>query len=331
MIKVSFILPCYNVAHYITDCLDSIFDADLRQEDYEVICVNDCSTDRTRSIIEDYANKHYNLVLIDHIQNLTAGGARNTGVNAAKGEYIWFVDPDDMIQSNRVDYLYSKAKENQVDVLFFNHVEVDARKTLIKEERTFVNTEVYGGQDYLCRFFPKQLSMLSVVWRSLFKTEFLKKNELLFPIMRKSQDVCFLWKSIMFAQKVASTERIGYIYRNNPHSVGKILFNASIFFCERMLFASEIDSLLKDKRISIADEVKEQIIEAIKWAVNSNLREFKRFPFKQKCVYYEEIKKYQTIIKSLDKYMSKKSKIFFNPIGGKIVWLAKLNILLMMI
>ena len=106
MIKVSFVLPCYNVERYIADCLNSIYSQDFPEEDFEVICVNDCSTDGTREVIVHYAEQHSNLNLIDHKENMTAGGARNTGIKVAQGEYIWFVDPDDMIKSEKVRRLY---------------------------------------------------------------------------------------------------------------------------------------------------------------------------------------------------------------------------------
>ena len=83
--KFSFILPCYNIGRYVAGCLDSLYSQDIPETAYEVICVNDCSTDNTREVILSYSAKHPNLTLIDHTENLTAGGARNTGIQASKG------------------------------------------------------------------------------------------------------------------------------------------------------------------------------------------------------------------------------------------------------
>ena len=82
MIKLSFILPCYNVGRYIAACLDSLFS--LQEIEFEVICINDCSTDNTRNVILDYAKRYSNLVFIDHLYNKTAGGARNAGIEIAR-------------------------------------------------------------------------------------------------------------------------------------------------------------------------------------------------------------------------------------------------------
>ena len=123
MIKLSFILPCYNVGRYIAACLDSLFS--LQEIEFEVICINDCSTDNTRNVILDYAKRYSNLVFIDHLYNKTAGGARNAGIEIARGEYIWFVDPDDMIKPTSAPVLLRKMEEGALDLLMFNFEDVD--------------------------------------------------------------------------------------------------------------------------------------------------------------------------------------------------------------
>lgn len=190
-VKLSFILPCYNVERYIADCLDSIYAQGLLESEFEVICVNDCSTDGTRNIILEYSKIHDNLFLIDHTQNLTAGGARNTGIDNAKGDYIWFVDPDDMVKANMAEPLYEKASTNNLDILFFNNDIVDEHLSYLETENVFVDTETLSGQDYVIRYFRNQLSKLCIVWRCLFKTTFIKNNVLSFPQLRKAQDVIF--------------------------------------------------------------------------------------------------------------------------------------------
>ena len=88
MIHISFILPVYGVEKYISECLDSIYSQDMPESDYEVICVDDCSPDRSNEIIRQYQQKHNNLILIEHKINKMSGGARNTGIRNAKGEYV---------------------------------------------------------------------------------------------------------------------------------------------------------------------------------------------------------------------------------------------------
>ena len=176
-LNLSIILPCYNVDRYIADCLDSIYAQDLPEDEFEVICVNDCSTDGTRKIISDCAALHPNLTLIDHTENLTAGGARNTGIKAAKGEYIWFVDPDDKISPNSSGTVYKIAKGKDIDVLMFNYDIIDEANHFLEKKNVFTDSDVFGGQEYVVKYFPNHFSRLCVVWCCLFRTVFLKERD----------------------------------------------------------------------------------------------------------------------------------------------------------
>ena len=118
-ILISYILPCYNVAPYVARCLESIERQDIPQDEFEVICVDDCSTDQTVETIRFYQQIYSNIFLFCHTENRTAGGARNTGIKHAKGEYLWFVDPDDAITADVVGELYSIIYTHNLDALLF--------------------------------------------------------------------------------------------------------------------------------------------------------------------------------------------------------------------
>ena len=92
--KLSIIIPFYKVERYIAECLDSVFAQDIPESEYEVICVNDCSPDGSRAIVLEYQKKHKNLVIIEHEKNMMLGAARNTGLRAAKGDFVWFIDSE---------------------------------------------------------------------------------------------------------------------------------------------------------------------------------------------------------------------------------------------
>ncbi len=323
MKKLSFILPCYNVERYIADCLNSIYDQDLPEDEFEVICVNDCSTDGTRSIIAMFEEIHDNLQLIDHAQNLTAGGARNTGIDNAKGEYIWFVDPDDMVKANMVEPLYEKAKTNNLDILFFNDDIVDEHLSYLKTENVFVDTETLSGQDYVVKYFRDQMSKLCIVWRCLFRTAFLKENVLSFPQMRKAQDVVFLWKTTSSAMRVASVKDVGYVYRSNPYSVANFTKDASVLFAERVLFANEIVDLLNNTMIVIQQPIREDMQRTLVWCVNSCLDRLSKMPMEMQRQFYDEIVSHKTVVKRLKPFMNRKYKLLFSSFGGKWFWLRK--------
>lgn len=91
MIRLSIIIPFYNVEKYIAQCLDGVFSQDIPDEEYEVKCMNDGSPDGSRDIVCSYLPHHPNLRLIDHPRNMKLGAARNTGRKVARGNYIWHV------------------------------------------------------------------------------------------------------------------------------------------------------------------------------------------------------------------------------------------------
>ena len=100
MIRLSFIVPFYNVEPYIEECVRSLYAQDIPQEEYEVICVDDCSPDGSRAIVERLQKEYPTLRLLIHTENKRQGGARNTGMRESNGKYVWFVDADDYIQPN---------------------------------------------------------------------------------------------------------------------------------------------------------------------------------------------------------------------------------------
>ena len=89
---LSFIVPVYNVEQYVGECLDSLLDQDIPREDYEIICVNDGSTDESLAVLRQYADRHTNIRVIDK-PNGGVASARNAGFDAARGEYIWYFVP----------------------------------------------------------------------------------------------------------------------------------------------------------------------------------------------------------------------------------------------
>ena len=120
MIKVSVTVPVYNVAKYLPRCLETILNQNFSS--FEVICVDDGSTDGSSKILKDYAKRYPQLKII-HQSNQGLSVARNTAMKEAIGKYIMFVDADDFLYSrNALDYLYSYAEFHNSDVVIFDFV-----------------------------------------------------------------------------------------------------------------------------------------------------------------------------------------------------------------
>lgn len=114
--KLSVIVPVYNVEKYLDDCLRSIISQ--IDNDCEIICVEDCSTDNSLGILEKYSNKYSQIKIVKHGKNKGLSAARNTGLNNAKGKYILFVDSDDMFKTNAITELMNIVEEQELDQVF---------------------------------------------------------------------------------------------------------------------------------------------------------------------------------------------------------------------
>lgn len=327
MIRLSFILPCYNVGRYIGECLDSIYSQGVAENEFEVIAVNDCSTDGTRTVLAGYAEKHANLTILDHKQNLTSGGARNTGIQAAKGDFIWFVDPDDAIRDHCLGEVMGRAAEKDADILYFNYFDCDENLESRRADHTFSDTGVLPGQQYVQEYFPGRFPTFGIVWRAIFKTRFLQENGPRFPIMRKAQDVVFLWRAMLSAGRVCSVDAIYYLYRNNPYSVMKHQLEARVAFSDRILRGYEIASMLSGTGTDILPSIREDMLRAVKWCSDSNLEPLALMSGKERANYYSEIKAHKEAVACLKPQMNRKSRLLFDTSLGKGYWLCKCDLL----
>ena len=121
--KLSIVVPVYNVEAFLKKCVNSLLVQDLPKDDYEIILVDDGSTDDSGALCDALAAEQGNIRVI-HQQNRGLSGARNTGIAVAKGVYIQFVDSDDFLESNVLGGLVKRVENNDLDILRFNYQNV---------------------------------------------------------------------------------------------------------------------------------------------------------------------------------------------------------------
>lgn len=219
-IRITFIVPCYNVEQFVGECLDSIFSCPLSSDEYEVICIDDCSPDHTAEILKAYQEKYANMRIVTHPVNRGLGGARNSGIREARGQYLWFIDSDDFIETDCLCEMLQMAAEGQLDVLAFNYRETDSKRTPTKECPVFSRSEVLSGllfvRDVFGDDFPNHAGY---VWRFLYRTDYLRERNLFFPEQVYWEDTVYMPKSILSAERIQAVPFICYDYRRNESSV----------------------------------------------------------------------------------------------------------------
>ena len=147
-LRLSFIVPFYNVEPYIEECIRSLYAQDIPWEEYEVICVDDCSPDGSRAIVERLQKEYPTLKLLTTPENLRQGGARNMGLDVAQGRYMWFVDSDDYIQPNCLKKLLTQAEEEKLDILDFDF-DCDAKLQAFRKNDQSFDMGPCKGADYV--------------------------------------------------------------------------------------------------------------------------------------------------------------------------------------
>lgn len=223
--RLSIIIPFYNVEQYIAQCLDSVYNQDIPEDEYEVICVDDCSPDNSISIVEEYARKHTNLVIVRNQYNRKLGGARNAGMEVAKGKYIWFIDSDDYIRENCFSYLLGIVEFNDLDILHFNYSSDPEIKVVVDKSRKFVQeTDVMTGD---MMFFDCDFIWyhdLVTAWRKIYRRQFLLDNNIAFAEHIMFEDNDYAIEVFASAKRVKHIIDRPYCYRNNPESITHVKY-----------------------------------------------------------------------------------------------------------
>lgn len=200
---LSFIVPVYNAERYLGECLDSLLAQDIGKEEYEIICVNDGSKDASSSILQQYQQSHSNIVVLSK-ENGGVVSARNTGMNIARGDYIWFVDADDFLKANILGALKARAEETRCDRLIVGGYEfTDA---LTAEEAALSEK---GALPINCPWYD------AVVWRGMLKRSFLAEHDLYFRYgdLTHGEDGLFMYEVTICAPAAQEVEEALYFYR----------------------------------------------------------------------------------------------------------------------
>lgn len=207
---ISVIMPVYNVAAYLPQCLDSVLAQD--HQELEIIVIDDGSTDGSGAICDDYAARDSRIKVI-HQKNAGAAAAKNAGLRIATGEYLNFVDSDDYLEPNVYGYMLGVLKETGADAAQFSFRDVYQNRT--EDHILLQGRQVIGGKEYLARF-PKDWTC-ALLWNKLYKRSLY--DGVFFEEGHKIDDEYFTYRGFLGDCKVALDERVIYNYRKRGSSV----------------------------------------------------------------------------------------------------------------
>ena len=206
---ISIVIPAYNTAPYLDECLESCCRQDLDKSRYEIIIVNDGSTDRTLEIAENWAAKHHNIKVVSQT-NQGQSVARNAGVDMAEGKYIMFVDSDDYLAPDSIRALVERCEADNLDILRFCAANLE--KDGYKRRFSYRDIGVEAGKEMLKRDFQVGPPF------SIYRKEFLEKHSLRFHPGVFHEDNEFTPKVYWHAERAASVNDIIYFVRLAPGS-----------------------------------------------------------------------------------------------------------------
>lgn len=216
MFKLSVIIPVYNVEDYLDKCLDSVCNQTLT--DIEIICIDDGSTDNSPNILNEYASKDSRIKIISK-ENGGQATARNLGILESQGEYLTFVDSDDFIEPDMFEKLYTKAKDNKLDIAMCKIATYDNQTGEIKDNVWYYMLGVF--RDFEKEIFnhrdTKEFTCNIAVtpYNKIYKTSLLKDNDILFPEGLIFEDEKFFFDVYLRAKRVSIVDEFLYYYRVN--------------------------------------------------------------------------------------------------------------------
>lgn len=234
--KLSFIVPVYNVETYLSRCLDSLINQNIPHSEYEIIAINDGSTDNSLQILENYAKKFTNIKIYSKI-NGGLSSARNYGIERAIGDYIWMIDSDDSIKENCLKDLLEYAYKNDIDFLSLPIYDIFFNKIILSNYKNKPNDIIVSNKEYLDKYFVEHSACCFLI-----KSQILKKFRFIEGITQ--EDFEFVIRLLEKCNKITSFQKFEGVYNYyvgregsitttmNPEKYKKTLHSFFIFIKE---------------------------------------------------------------------------------------------------
>ena len=259
MKNISVIIPCYNCQEFIGDTLESLVNQTYR--DFEVICVNDGSTDKTLSLLKEWRKRNIIDIQIVDKSNGGVSSARNAGINAAKGTYILFLDSDDMYHPEYIERLLNAQKQNGSDVAYCRL----SRKYDISMKKVKGISIISQNQSE---------AMYNLLYRMpefgfycyLYKKDVIENEGLKFDVnTRRFEDREFNWKYLCHCKNAVLVDMPLYFYRVNNNSATQV--KKVQWSTERLDAVKRVEAYMQQMQCPFLDELKSYLFPRVMWSV----------------------------------------------------------------
>lgn len=213
--EISVIIPVYNIQQHLRECLDSVLGQSYPH--LQVICVDDGSTDESPAILAQYAQKD-NRVQVIRQQNAGPGAARNTGLEAATGEYVIFLDSDDWFEPDFLEKMVDTAVREGADVAICRAVEFDTNSGRELPSEWMMKKQYLPGK---LAFAPQEMAdhlfqfTYGMPWDKFYRRELLTSSGIRYPALKNSEDLAFVYPTLLAAKRIAVVDEVLIHHRIN--------------------------------------------------------------------------------------------------------------------
>ena len=292
MKRLSVIIPMYNSAQWLPKCLDSVLAQDVAADELEVICIDDGSPDESAEVARHYQLRYPDTIVVLSQPNQGPSAARNMGIRYATGQYLCFVDPDDYVQANVYQTLIERMDQQQLDMLRFNFQAVDESYHPITVSKHPVPFDYSEGVMDGTTFLTERLGTICYIWPYIYRTAFLKENDLYCTVGQYFDDTDWMPKVLLLSERIACMPVVGYYYLIRRGSLvqaqGK---DAALRKLKGGM--SLIDTLLADKEMTADKRVKQWYRQMISFTVFSMMTTIALYDYDHRSYYLKQWKQKQ--------------------------------------
>lgn len=208
--KYSFIVPVYNVEEYLCKCIDSLLAQTY--DDFEIVLVDDGSTDSSGNVVDSYFQKHADKILVEHQENTGLGGARNKGISLARGKYLVMVDSDDYVSNRMLEIIDSYLLKYDNDILIFNYIveEADGNQRVQR---------LHDSEGYFQITKQQYIFETPAAWNKVYRASLFKETGISYPERIFYEDVATSPCLAIHASKIGVIEDALYYYIQRESSI----------------------------------------------------------------------------------------------------------------